>query len=76
MRAVSKSILPILLLAALSACGDDPGAVMAGNASNYTGPHGIGILVDNPNESRNVDDWPTCSDGAQHPDCRDAPLGY
>lgn len=68
----------VVMMLALAACDtpDDKGAVLAGSAEQDTGAHGVGLLVDNPDESSDVDDWPVCSDGAQHPDCRDAPLGY
>lgn len=60
----------VTVLLALAAC-DTPD-----DKSQYTGAHGVGLLVDNPDESSDVNDWPVCSDGAQHPDCRDAPEGY
>lgn len=68
----------VVMMLALAACDSphDKGRVLAGNAKQDTGAHGVGLLVDNPDESSDVSDWPVCSDGAQHPDCRDAPLGY
>lgn len=60
------SLVLVGLLTLLSAC-DTP------QPSGYDGPHGVGAIVDNPDD---VSNWPTCSDGAQHPDCSYAPEGY
>ncbi|GEK70404.1 hypothetical protein JWJ88_15270 [Paracoccus methylovorus] len=63
-----RNWLLVLLLAIgpLAAC-DDSGS------DGYTGGHGVGLLVDDPDDPNN---WPLCSDGARHPDCSYAPLGY
>lgn len=60
-----KVVILIGALTFLSAC-DEP------KSKAYDGPHGAGRMVDNPD----VESWPTCSDGAQHPDCSYAPEGY
>lgn len=61
-----NSIVLVGALALLAAC-DTP------EPSGYDGPNGVGAIVDNPDDVAN---WPTCSDGAKHPDCSYAPNGY
>lgn len=66
-----KLLVLVCTMVVLTGCGvEDP------SSGGYTGAHGVGVLVDNPDESPNVENWPMCSDGARHPDCRDAPEGY
>lgn len=62
------TLLLIGTLAILTACAEPEH-----KSKGYDGPHGIGALVDDPDD---VSNWPTCSDGAQHPDCSYAPEGY
>ncbi|GEK70205.1 hypothetical protein SAMN04244567_04110 [Paracoccus pantotrophus] len=60
-------LIVLLAIAPLAACDESSGY------DDYDGCHGVGCLVDNPDDP---DNWPICSDGAQRQDCRNAPLGY
>lgn len=66
--------LILALMGVLSGCA------MGGRGhgeGGYTGAHGVGLIVDNPDEADDdPENWPVCSNGVRYPDCRNAPAGY
>lgn len=67
MQKICFGLSTLALAVLLTACDD--------SGSGYDGCHGAGCLVDDP-DSDDPNNWPLCSDGARHPDCSYAPLGY